>query len=552
MPFLNAHSCKINVLQTVCVALLIGLFFSSCSDKQQSGKKVFYLNLSSGNLESMDPVFSNVLYTMWVDHMVYNTLVETDEQLHLQPCLAKSWDISEDGLSYTFHLRGDVFFHDAPEFANGKGRKMTASDVVYSFNRIVDAQIASPGSWIFNGRVAEENAFTATDDRTFRLKLNAPFRPMLAILSMMYCSIVPHEVVDHWGKDFRSHPCGTGPFQYKYWDEGNVLVLHKNERYWETDSATGKRLPYVDAVQIGFVDSKATEFLLFLQGKLDFVNGLDGSFKDLILTKEGKLKKEFERTFKLKQNTYLDTEYLGFLTDSTSPVMHDMPTRNVLVRQAINYAIDRQKIVTYFRNGVSYPATSGFIPAGMPGFDSSAGYGYHYNPQKAAQLLVKAGYPNGKGMKPITLYTRDNWADIVNFIATELQEVGIPVKVEIMQPNVLIQQMSRSQSVFFRATWLADYPDAETYLVVFNSKQPAPPNYTRLNNKAFDDLYDKSMNAPDSLRYIYYRQLDSIAMSQAPVVPLYYDRLLHFTQNNIMGLTSNPMNVIDLKRVTKD
>lgn len=487
---------------------------------------------------------------MWIDHMVYNTLVEADEKLQLKPCLAKSWDISEDGLTYTFYLRSDVFFHDAPEFPGGRGRKMTAADVVYSFNRITDPQTASPGAWIFTDRLAKQNAFTAIDDTTFRMRLDAPFRPMLAILSMMYCSIVPKEVAIRWGKDFRSHPCGTGPFKFKYWDEGNVLVLYKNEHYWEHDS-NGVSLPYLDAVQISFVDSKATEFLLFLQGKLDFVNGLDGSFKDLILTKEGKLKKEFEKKFNLQQDTYLDTEYLGFLTDSNNILMHDMPTRNVLVRQAINYAIDRKKIVTYFRNGVSYPATSGFIPAGMPGFDSSASYGYSYDPEKAMSLLAKAGYPKGKGLRRITILTPDNWSDIVNFIATQLQEVGIPVQVEIIQPDILKQQMSRSQAIFFRATWLADYPDAETFLVVFNSSQPAPPNYSRLSNKAFDVLYTKSMNAPDSLRYIYYRQLDSIAMSQAPVVPLYYDRLLHFTQKNIIGLTSNPMNVIDLKRVKK-
>lgn len=550
MPFLKAISKKINVLKTVCILLPGFLLFSSCN-RQSSDKKVFNINLSSGNLESIDPAFAKTLYTMWIDHMVYNTLVETNEQLQLVPCLAKSWEITPDGLTYTFHLRNDVFFHDAPEFENSKGRKMTAADVVYSFNRIIDPQTASPGAWIFNERLAGENAFTALDDTTFRMQLHAPFRPMLAILSMMYCSIVPKEVVAHWGKDFRSHPCGTGPFMFRYWDEGNVLVLHKNPGYWEHDSS-GRQLPYIDAVQVGFVDSKATEFLLFLQGKLDFVNGLDGSFKDLVLSKEGKLKKEFEKKFKLKQDTYLDTEYLGFLTDSTNTLLQDMPTRNVLVRQAINYAIDRNKIVTYFRNGVSYPATSGFIPAGMPGFDSNATYGYKYDPAKASALLAQAGYPNGKGLKPITLLTPDNWSDIVNFIATELQEVGIPVQVEIIQPDILKQQMSRSQAVFFRATWLADYPDAETYLIVFNGRQPAPPNYSRLNNNAFNKLYDKSMNAPDSLRYIYYRQLDSIAMAQAPVVPLYYDRLLHFTQNNIIGLTSNPMNVIDLKRVIKN
>jgi peptide/nickel transport system substrate-binding protein len=138
---------------------------------------------------------------------------------------------------------------------------------------------------------------------------------------------------------------------------------------------------------------------------------------------------------------------------------------------------------------------------------------------------------------------------VINFVATQLQEVGIPIQVEVIQPNILKQEMSRSQAVFFRAQWIADYPDAETYLTVFNSRMPAPPNYTRFNNRAFDQLYDASMNTPDTLRWELYKKLDSLAISQAPLVPLYYDQLLHFTQNRVEGMRTNPMNLIDLKTV---
>src|SRR5690606_14289810 len=138
--------------------------------------------------------------------------------------------------------------------------------------------------------------FVAIDDWTFELRLRAPFQPMLPMLSMPYCSVIPREVAQHWGKRFRRHPCGTGPFRYFDWDEGNALILHRNPRYWERD-ASGEALPYLDAVQLSFFDSKATEFLLFLQGRLDFVNGLDGSFKDLVLTKEGVLKPDFAKKY---------------------------------------------------------------------------------------------------------------------------------------------------------------------------------------------------------------------------------------------------------------
>ncbi len=527
------------------------LLLFSCTHLQPTSKNTFHLNLSSGYLESIDPAFAKFQYMIWIDHMVYNTLVETDEHMHTIPSLAKSWDVNPTGLTYTFHLRNDVYFHDNAIFENGKGRKMTAYDVAYSFYRLIDPKTASSGAWIFNGHVAGKNPFIVVDDTTIQINLNTPFRPLPELLTNAYCNIVPEEVVEHWGKDFRNHPCGTGPFMFSYWDEGNTLNLLKNPHYWEHDG-TGVQLPYLDAVQISFVDSKATEFLLFMQGKVDFVNGIDGSFKDLLFLKDGTLRKEFRNKFHLDKGAYLNTEYIGFLTDTTLPEMQNEPTANPLFRRAINYAINRRKIITYFKNGLGIPATQGFIPAGMPGYNSNATYGYNYDPAKALQLLAEAGYPNGKGLKPINILTQDNYVDIVNFVATELQEAGIPTTIEVMQPNILKQQMSRSKAIIFRAGWFADYPDAETFLVVFNSHFPAPPNYTRFSDPTFDKWYSESLNMPDTQRWQLYQKMDSLVMSYAPVLPLYYDELLHFTQNNITGFRSNAMNLIDLKMVKKN
>lgn len=525
------------------------LFILSCNNTSEP-QNVFRMNMSGSSLESTDPAFAKDLYIMWTVHMLYNTLVETDEHLQLQPSLAKSREVSEDGLTHTFHLRDDVYFHDNPAFENGKGRRMTADDVAYSFNRIINPAVASTGAWIFNDRVDTTEPFKAIDDTTFQIKLLRPFKPLPEILSMPYCSIVPHEVVKKWGKDYRSHPCGTGPFRLKSWDEGNVMILHKNENYWEQDDS-GRQLPYIDAVKISFVVSKATEYFLFLQGRLDFVNGVDGSFKDLILTKSGELKEAYRDKINLRKSTYLNTEYLGFLTDTTNKNLSSSPVADPLVRQAINYAIDRKKIVTYFRNGVGIPAESGFIPAGMIGYDSTHSYGYHYDPKKALQLLKEAGFPGGKGLETIKVLTPDNYADIINFIATQLKEVGIPIQVEIMQSNILRQQMVKSEAVFFRAMWIADYPDAETYLAFFKGDLPAPPNYTRFQNKQFDEWYDQAMVADDDTkRWYLYHKMDSLAMSKAPLVPLFYDQILHSTSKRVEGFTSTPMNLIELKRVS--
>src|SRR5664279_5012680 len=193
---------------------------------------------------------------------------------------------------------------------------MIAADVVYSFNRIIDQNTASSGAWIFNSRVDSIHPFTAIYDTTFQLKLVSPFQPILGILSMQYCSIIPKEVVDKYGKDFRRHPCGTGPFQYVAWEEGQALILKKNSNYFEKDSA-GKHLPYLDGVKITFYENKATEFLEFQQGRLDFINDIDASFKDEVITKEGALRKEWIGKIVLVTHPYLNIEYLGILNDTS-------------------------------------------------------------------------------------------------------------------------------------------------------------------------------------------------------------------------------------------
>ncbi|MBL7705270.1 MAG: ABC transporter substrate-binding protein [Taibaiella sp.] len=531
------------VLLLTCIA-----FLSACGNKKESRQSVFRYNISGG-LETLDPAFAKNLSIMWNVHLLFNTLTEVNKDLEVVPSLARRWEASADGLHYTFYLQNNVYFHDNEAFPGGKGRKMTARDVQYSFDRLIDPATASSGAWIFNDRVRKNKPFEALNDTTFIIHLAEPFRPLPEILSMPYCSIVPEEVVQKWGKDFRNHPCGTGAFQFDYWDESNTLVFHKNPNYWEADSA-GKRLPYLDAVQVSFNDTKATEFLLFMQGQLHFINGLDGSFKDLVLTKKAQLKPDFAGKIRLQKLVYLNTEYIGILMDSTHLLVKDSGLKFKKVRQAINYAIDRQKIVTYFRNGVGVPATTGFIPKGMPGTEQRLANNYNYSPQKALKLLAEAGFPNGKGLPPVILQCPEVNVDVCNFVASQLNEVGIPTRVQVMQPGILRQEMSRSQAAFFKGQWIADYPDAETYLAFFYSKFPAPPNYTRFNNKEFDQLYRQSLQTNnDILRYTMYAKMDSIVSENAPVVPLFYDEMMHFTQNNVIGFEQNPLNLFHLKRV---
>ncbi len=533
-----------NVYTTLTVLLL---FLLACTTPP-SDKKIFRMNQVQ-NVETLDPAFAKNQYIMWHVNQCYNRLIEFDEDMNPQPSLAKSWSISDDRTVYTFILRNDVFFHHNPAFIGGVGRKMTASDVVYSFSRIIDEKTASSGAWIFNDRVDSVQPFVAINDTTFEMHLLRPFNPMLGIVSMMYCSIVPHEVVEKWGKDFRSHPCGTGPFVFQDWEEAVAITYRKNEHYWERDS-DGHQLPYIDGIKFSQVDSKATEFLLFMQGDIDFMNSIDAVFKDQILSKQGELKKEYTSKFRLQKHAYLNVEYLGILQDETKNT--DTILLNKKIRQAINYGFDRAKMITYIRNNIGVPANAGIIPISLKGYDSNLVKGYSYQPERAKQLLAEVKKAMGY-IPSITLLSNDNYADRCTFIASQLKDIGLDVKIEILQPSLLREQMSNSNANFFWATWIADYPDAECYLTMFYGKNTAPPNYTRFKNEAFDKLYEQCLVERDEQKKIAaFQQMDRIIIEEAPCVPLFYDEVMHFVQNRVTNFNTNSSNLIDLKRVRLD
>ena len=537
---------------SVSTFLLISfLFFSSCKNHSHPGKKIFRYNETSG-IASLDPAFAKNQSIMWAVHQLYNTLVEVDENMQLKPSIAQRWEFAAGNRSIIFHLRSNVFFQDDAAFKNGKGRKLDAEDVVYSFERIINKNTASPGAWIFNNRVDSINPFTALDDSTFQLNLLQPFQPMLGILSTPYCSIVAREAVEKYGNDFRRHPVGTGPFSFVAWEEGQALILKKNNNYFEKDSS-GYPLPYLDGIKVSFYDSKATEFLEFQQQRLDFINDIDPSFKDEMLTKTGNLKKQWDGKIELHKHPYLNIEYFGILADTTNELLTASPLRLKKIRQAINYAIDKKKMMLYLRNSIGTAAESGFVPPGLPSFDAEEVKGYVYNPAKAKQLLAEAGFADGKNMPVIKLLTIPVYVNLASYVANELKQTGINVQVESIQKSLLLQQTSKSQALFFRGSWIADYPDAENYLSVFYSKNPAPPNYTRYKNIAYDLLYEKSLNETnDTARYKIYRQMDKMIVEDAPVVPLWYDMALHLVHTSIKNFKPNSLNMLELRKVKKD
>jgi len=539
MRFLTAFG------MTICLSIA----FVACTTPTTSDKAIFRYNEAVG-IQSLDPAYASGQAATWVCNMLYNGLVDLDDSLHVVPMIAKHWTISPDGKTYTFYLRDDVYFQNTDFFYFDKPPKITAADFVYSFNRIVSPEVASPGAWIFQ-KVAKNDlgkyAFFALNDTVFQIVLSEPFPPFLGILAMKYASVVPQEVATKYGKDFRKFPVGTGPFQFQLWEEGIKLVLRKNEIYFEKDE-NNNSLPYLDAVAISFIIDKQVAFMEFMKGNLDFMSGIEACYKDALLTQEGTLQKEYENKITMQTGPYLNTEYLGFLLKEKE----NNPLLIKEIRQAINYGFDREKMIKYLRNNMGYAGTSGFVPMGMASFNPEKIKGYHYNPQKALDLLQKAGYPNGEGLPEIPLSVSASYLDLCQYIQHELNKIGIRISLEVQQAAQQRQMMRNYQLPFFRGSWICDYPDAENYLSLFYSKnlQPAGSNYTHYVNPAFDKLFEKSQTITDEiLRNKYYTILDSMLMEDAPVVVLFYDKKVRFTQKCIKGLDNSPTNLLNLKRV---
>lgn len=525
------------------IGIALVLFLASCTNNNDGSNDhlVFRYNEHS-NIASLDPAFARNPQTIWPTNQLYNGLVQLDDSLNVQPDIAKSWVINDTTQTYTFTLRDDVFFHRNGVFGNDSTRAVTATDFTYSFKRLIDPKVASPGSWVLQN----VERFYAENDTTFVVQLKQPFPAFLGLLSMRYCSVVPKEAVDFYGSKFRRNPVGTGPFQFKLWEENVKLVFRKNPHYFEVD-AQGKKLPYLEAVAITFLPDKQSEFLQFAQGKIDFMSGLDNSYKDEIITTTGELQPKYEATVNLNTTPYLNTEYLGFfMPTNTSEV------QSKLLRQAVNYGFDRVKMVKYLRNGMGIPAIHGFIPKGLPGYNAIEGYSYQ--PEKARQLIEAYKTESGNTNPQITIGTNSQYLDVCEYIQRELEKIGIAVTIDVMPPSTLRQKKSSGELDIFRASWIADYPDAENYLSLFYSENFTPngPNYTHYKNELFDSLYITAQNISSiDDRKLLYTKMDSLIIHDAPVVPLYYDMAVRFVQKNVSGLGINPQNFLFLKRVKK-
>lgn len=519
------------MIKTNLIVLFASLLIWSCKDSNTPTSIVFKYN-QPNPITSLDPAFAKSQNNIWATNHLFDGLVRLDDSLNVIPSIAKTWHTNDDATEVTFILRDDIYFHTDQCFGNQKTRRVVASDVEYSLSRLLDDAVNSPGSWLFADKKGEKPLFTAINDTIFQINLKRPFMPLLGILTMQYCSVVPREAVESYGDNFRSNPVGTGPFALKRWVEDQALFLKRNEAYFGSNSGN------VEYIKTSFITDKQIALFELLNGNLDLISGLESSFANDLLDREGELQNNRKDIIKYEKTPYLNTEYLGInmLKAKDHPYLSQRG-----FRQALNYAIDKQLMMRSLRNGVGIPGNAGFIPAGLPSHNPSKVQGYNYNQDKARRLLKQCDYDGS----PIEIYTNNEYLDICTYVAKQWENIGINVKIEVMESAILRDGMRKSGISIFRASWIADYPDGESFLCMFYSKNPPPPNYTRFNNPEFDILYEKALGTSDiTTRINLYQQMDRIIIEEAPVIFLFYDESSIFYNNRIDSYRNNGLNII--------
>jgi peptide/nickel transport system substrate-binding protein len=550
--------------------ILLALLSLSCKKAEINNPKLFRLNFPLG-LETLEPVMSNSPQTIWVLMNVMEGLVSYNKSNEIVPQIAKNWTISDDGLKYTFNINTKVKFHNDPCFPGNTGRNVMAKDFKYCLERVNDPSTKTRGLWVFRDKIKGANDYyeskskktdktvneisgiTAPNDSTLVIELTDAFAPFLSLLTMTYGFVYPKEAVDFYGSGFSSHPVGTGPFMFKEWMLDKHLSLVRNNEYYEKDSS-GNTLPYLNDVEITFTKSQETEFLDFLNGKYDY-HEPSSEIIDAITDEDGKMIDADKKDYKLVKQPWLNTVYLIMVQNESLPAGKTSPfVNNKKLRQAINFAVDKERIVKFVLKNRGHAAFNGPLPVGMPGFDSSV-KGYTYNLPKAKELLSEAGYPNGKGLD-LTLYISNDelQKNISIAIQEQLKEIGIDLKLEQVLQSSLNTQQQQGELAFTRGNWGADYFDPENFMSLFFSKNIIPfgPNKTGYSNPEIDKMYEKSIRITDfDSRKKIYNEMERIVIEDAAWIFLYYNQKIYLLQKGVNGFFLDGLNNLILKYTRK-
>jgi len=463
---------------------------------------------------------------------MYDTLVHfKDGSTDVEPWLAKSWDISEDGLTYTLELREDVKFHDGTPF--------NADAVLFNINRQTDPNhpYYDTGTYPYaEFTFGMVESLTKIDDYTVEFKLVEKYAPFLKHLAMHTGGMVSPEAVKERGEDIAINPVGTGPFMFDYWKSGVEVVLKKNPDYWNAD-----RIPSIDRVIYRPIKEDQTRITELMSGKVDFL--VNPPPDDL-----PRLKDEF----KIQELPGMHIWYLVMNCQKE-------PFDDQRVRQAANYAINRKAIVDNILKGTGTLA-DGYLPPVVWSYNEDV-HMYDYNPDKAKELLADAGYGDGVDVVfwvPETGSGMQQPTVMATAIQEDLAAVGINAEIQTFEWGTYLDMVFTedhdSVAELHEMSWIGDNGDPDNFLYILLSGEQWPPN--GFNEAFFADeeidelLIEAQKSTDESEREQLYKEVQALLMEAAPWVPIDHQTQIAIMDPAIQDFTLHPTGVFRFETVT--
>ena len=486
--------CQLSFFFCLTLAVFPLFSFFSCSQKNREEGYVYYR--INANPTTLDPALIVDVAGGTIAAKLFNGLVRLDDALRPMPDIAESWTISEDGLVYTFKLHKDVLYSTK--------QHVNAADVKYSFKRVLDPKTRSPNTWVLEkiagakdfiqGRADDVRGIRVLGEHTIEIRLEKPFSPFLSLLTMPAAYVVPEEETTRRGPDFSINPVGTGPFLLEEWLPNRHVRLLRRDDYFD-------KRPKIRGIVYRVIPEELTAATEFELGNLDVLS--------VPATEFSKYRNDARWRPLLSSAEGINTYYIGL--NCSRP-----PFSNAYLRRAMNYAIDRRKLLSTYYEGRGRIA-AGPVPDVLRTWDGPVPY--EYNPAKAREIVAGEGMT---GLK-IRFYISSDQevVDIAEFIQSYGMKAGLKIEITQLEWSAYKEAVNKGEADMFWLSWWADYPDPEDFLFpLFHSSNRGPAgNRAQYRNPEVDRLIEQGQAAgSERQRRIYYETAERIIVQEAPWV----------------------------------
>lgn len=511
------------------------------------------------------PLSSNDYYSERIYSQIFEPLLTLDaKSLKVIPCLATSYSVSPDAKKFKFNIRKGVFFH--PDVCFGENeRELTATDVKFSLEMACSGLKMNTVSRVLVHRIKGAHAFfEKTKDSLsnchvqgirvigkyqLEIELNEPFIGLDKVLTMSALSIFPKEAWDYYRWDIGRHPVGTGPFMLSDFNRVKI-TLNKNEHYWKKD-AFGNELPFLDGIEILLFPNKRSELLAFRNQQTDLVFDIPAEQVDHVLGSFSDALNNRNIKHKVSTCASYNMSFIGF--NCKHKLFKDRK-----IRQAFSLAINRKWLVNSWLNGEGYPADNGFIPT-IGSYRNSGVLNSSFDPKLAAKLLKEAGFPGARNFPKIDFFVNANKGTpayrmcegIVQQLSSHL---GVKLRLVSCTLKERNKAISSGKASMWRSGWIADYPDAESFLVMLyhggQNGMKGTKNSYRFEQQLFDRYFEQAMKEKnESKRNQYYVQCVNLIAQETPVIPIYSKDYIVMYRSRVKQFALNPMQTMHFSQV---